>query len=44
MLNRDEHIEGVVQLITEIEGFNIEDILPFLTKNVKLDYFKNEIT
>lgn len=44
MLGRgDESIKEVVQLTREIDNLKIEDILPYMTQSIKLDYFKSEI-
>lgn len=44
MLDRgDENVRDVVQLTREVECLQVEDVLPHLNKNIKLDHFKAEI-
>lgn len=44
MLERgEENVQEVVLLTREVECLQVEDVLPFLNKNIKLDHFKAEI-
>lgn len=44
LLERSEgNIKEVVQLTRETSLIKIEDILPYLTENIKLEHFKTEL-